>query len=99
VEHLEKHVTEFFHELPDVPIVCISMLGGDFVNVLGETLLLPSLFPAWMLISRFDSTNKPTTILLPVDPISKGAVDFLLIAHSAKVDIGSLNFFVHMYIV
>uniref|UniRef100_A0ACD5YX29 Uncharacterized protein n=1 Tax=Avena sativa TaxID=4498 RepID=A0ACD5YX29_AVESA len=73
MEHLEKHVTKFFHELPDVPIVCISMLGGDFVNVLGETLLLPALFPAWMLISRFDSTNKPTTMLLPVDPISKEA--------------------------
>ncbi|XP_047080035.1 separase-like [Lolium rigidum] len=73
MEQLEKHVTKFFHELPDVPIVCISMLGGDIVNVLGETLLLPSLFPAWMLISRFDSTNKPTTMLLPVDPISKEA--------------------------
>ncbi|EMS65712.1 Separin [Triticum urartu] len=73
MEHLEKHVIEFFHELPDLPIVCISMLGGDIVNVLGETLLLPSPFPAWMLISRFDSTNKPTTMLLPVDPISKEA--------------------------
>ena len=72
MEHLEKHVIEFFHEVPDVPIVCISMLGGDIVNVLGETPFLPSPFPAWMLISRFDSTNKPTTMLLPVDPISKG---------------------------
>ncbi|XP_047043753.1 separase-like [Lolium rigidum] len=73
MEHLEKHVIEFFHELPDVPTVCISMLGGDIVNLLGETLFLPSPFPAWMLISRFDSTNKPTTMLLPVDPISKEA--------------------------
>lgn len=73
IEHLEMRVTEFFRELPDVPIVCISMLGGYFANVLGEKLLLPSLFPAWMLISRFDSTNKPTTMLLPVDPISKEA--------------------------
>ncbi|XP_037451889.1 separase-like isoform X2 [Triticum dicoccoides] len=73
MEHLEKHVSEFFNQLPDVPIVCISMLGGDFVNVLGEALLLPSLFPAWMLLSRFDSTNKPTTMLLPVDSISKEA--------------------------
>ncbi|KAM0841060.1 hypothetical protein ACQ4PT_059254 [Festuca glaucescens] len=73
MEHLEKHVIEFFHELPDVPTVCISMLGGDIVNLLGETLFLPSPFPAWMLISRFDSTNKPTTMLLPVDLISKEA--------------------------
>ncbi|KAK1697147.1 hypothetical protein QYE76_013844 [Lolium multiflorum] len=69
MEHLEKHVIEFFHELPDVPTVCISMLGGDIVNLLGETRFLPSPFP----ISRFDSTNKPTTMLLPVDPISKEA--------------------------
>ncbi|XP_014756517.1 separase isoform X2 [Brachypodium distachyon] len=75
IEHLEKLVTEFFHELPDVPIVCISVLGGDFVNVLGETLLLPSLFPAWMLLSRFESTNKPTTMLLPVDPILEETLD------------------------
>nr|XP_051189058.1 separase-like [Lolium perenne] len=73
MEHLEKHVIEFFHELPDVPIVCISMLGGDIVNVLGEIPFIPSPFPAWLLISRFDSTNKPTTMLLPVDPISKEA--------------------------
>ncbi|KAM0870738.1 hypothetical protein ACQ4PT_039815 [Festuca glaucescens] len=73
MEHLEKHVIEFFHELPDVPIVCISMLGGDIVNVLGEIHFIPSPFPAWLLISRFDSTNKPTTMLLPVDPISKEA--------------------------
>ncbi|XP_062221862.1 separase [Phragmites australis] len=69
IEHIEKHITEFFHKLPDVPIVCISMLGDDYVNVLGETLLLPSFFPAWILLSRFDSTNKPTTMLLPVDAI------------------------------
>jgi separase len=47
------------------------MLEGDFVNVLGEILLLPSYFPAWMMLSRFDSTNKPITMLLPVDAISK----------------------------
>ncbi|KAG8072566.1 hypothetical protein GUJ93_ZPchr0006g41913 [Zizania palustris] len=72
IEHLERHVKEFFHKLPDVPIVCISMLGGDIVNVLGEILLLPSFFPAWMLLSRFDSTNKPITMLMPVDTILEG---------------------------
>uniref|UniRef100_A0A0E0GDD4 separase n=1 Tax=Oryza nivara TaxID=4536 RepID=A0A0E0GDD4_ORYNI len=48
-----------------------NMLEGDFVNVLGEILLLPSYFPAWMMLSRFDSTNKPITMLLPVDAISE----------------------------
>ncbi|EEC74078.1 hypothetical protein OsI_09098 [Oryza sativa Indica Group] len=71
IGHLEIHIKEFFHKLPDVPIVCISMLEGDFVNVLGEILLLPSYFPAWMMLSRFDSTNKPITMLLPVDAISE----------------------------
>uniref|UniRef100_A0A0D9VLJ6 separase n=1 Tax=Leersia perrieri TaxID=77586 RepID=A0A0D9VLJ6_9ORYZ len=69
IGQLEIHIKEFFHKLPDVPIVCISMLEGDFVNVLGEILLLPSYFPAWMLLSRFDSKTKPITMLLPVDAI------------------------------
>ncbi|KAL6633464.1 hypothetical protein ACP70R_026135 [Stipagrostis hirtigluma subsp. patula] len=69
MEDIEEHITEFFQKLPDVPIVCISMLGDDYVNVLGETLLLPSFFPAWMLLSRFDSTSKPTTMFMPVDAI------------------------------
>ncbi|KAL6912053.1 hypothetical protein ACP4OV_000858 [Aristida adscensionis] len=71
IEHIEEHISEFFHELPDVQIVCISMLGDDYVNVLGETLLLPSFFPAWILLSRFDSTSKPITMFLPVDAIAE----------------------------
>ncbi|KAJ1281207.1 hypothetical protein BS78_04G290200 [Paspalum vaginatum] len=70
IKHIEKHIMDFFQKLPDVPVVCISMLGGDYVNVLGEFLLLPSFFPAWMLLSRYDSTSIPTTMLLPVDAIS-----------------------------
>nr|TKW23443.1 hypothetical protein SEVIR_4G292500v2 [Setaria viridis] len=81
IEHIEKHVSDFFHKLPDVPTVCISMLGDDYVDVFGENLLeddcvdvlgenvAPSFFPAWMLISRFHSTNKPTAMLLPVGTI------------------------------
>ncbi|CAN6220085.1 unnamed protein product, partial [Urochloa humidicola] len=75
IEHIEKHASDFFHKLPVLPIVCISMLGDDYVDVLGKNLLedhvgiLRSFFPAWMLISRFDSTNKPTTMLLPVGTI------------------------------
>ncbi|TVU28695.1 hypothetical protein EJB05_20225, partial [Eragrostis curvula] len=69
VLHIEKYITEFFTKLPDIPIICISVFGDDYVNVLGESLLLPSSFPAWMLLSRFDSTCKPTTMLLPVDAI------------------------------
>ncbi|XP_039791546.1 separase-like isoform X3 [Panicum virgatum] len=71
INHIEKDIIEFFQKLPDVPVVCISMIGGDYVDVLEEFLLLPSSFPAWMLLSRFDSACKPTTMLLPVIAISE----------------------------
>uniref|UniRef100_K3Z105 separase n=1 Tax=Setaria italica TaxID=4555 RepID=K3Z105_SETIT len=70
IEYIEKHITEFFQKLPDVPVVCVSMLGGDYANVIAKFVLDPSYFPAWMLLSRFDSTGEPTTMLLPVDAIS-----------------------------
>ncbi|KAG0532378.1 hypothetical protein BDA96_04G103300 [Sorghum bicolor] len=75
IEHIEKHMTEFFQKLPDVPILCISMLGGDYVNALLKFCSHPPFFPAWMLLSRFDSTNEPTTLLLPVDAISEMQFD------------------------
>ncbi|CAL4967209.1 unnamed protein product [Urochloa decumbens] len=71
INNIEKHIKEFFQNLPDVPVVCISMIGGDFVDILEGFLLLPSSFPAWMLLSRFDSADEPTTMLLPVAAISK----------------------------
>nr|CAB3451207.1 unnamed protein product [Digitaria exilis] len=71
MSHIEKHINEFFEKLPDVPVVCISMIGGDYVDVVEGFLLLPSSFPAWMLLSRFDSTEEPTTMLLPVAAISE----------------------------
>ncbi|KAG2661846.1 separase-like isoform X2 [Panicum virgatum] len=71
INHIEKDIIEFFQKLPDVPVVCISMIGGDYVDLLEEFLLLPSSLPAWMLLSRFDSAGKPTTMLLPVIAISE----------------------------
>ncbi|CAD6335384.1 unnamed protein product [Miscanthus lutarioriparius] len=62
-ECASKLLSEFFDKLPDVPIVCISMLGDDYVDVIEKNLC--SFFPAWMLLSRFDSKSKPTTMLLP----------------------------------
>lgn len=64
-------MTEFFQKLPDVPVLCISMLGGDYVNALLKFHSHPPFFRAWILLSRFDSTtSEPTTLLLPVDAIS-----------------------------
>ncbi|OQU85801.1 hypothetical protein SORBI_3004G312400 [Sorghum bicolor] len=69
--HIEKHMTEFFQKLPNVPVLCISMLGGDYVNPLLKFHRHPLFFRAWILLSRFDSTSEPTTLLLPVDAISE----------------------------
>lgn len=62
----------FFNSLPSFTVVCISLLGGDYVNLLGETLLLPSFFPAWMLLSRLDPKGLPIVMLLPVDFVPEG---------------------------
>lgn len=70
IEHFGNHVSEFFDKLPDVPIVCISMLGDDYVDVIEKNRC--SFFPAWMLLSRFDSKSKPTTMLLPAVAILEG---------------------------
>ncbi|MQM00180.1 hypothetical protein Taro_032908, partial [Colocasia esculenta] len=64
---LEEFVNNFFQSLPSFTVICISLLGGDYVNLLGETLLLPSFFPAWMLLSRLHPKEQPIVMLLPVD--------------------------------
>jgi separase len=72
IEYIDKHITEFFQKLPDVPVVCVSMLGGDYANIIAKFVLNRYNFPAWTLLSRFDSTGEPITMLLPVDAISGG---------------------------
>lgn len=73
---LEEHVGCFFKKLPDVPIICISMIGGDYASLLEETLILPSFCPAWVMLSKIDSTNQPITMLLPADKIREGNCAF-----------------------
>jgi separase len=48
------------------------MLGGDYANIIAKFVLNRYNFPAWTLLSRFDSTGEPITMLLPVDAISGG---------------------------
>jgi separase len=72
ISQLEEHVVCFFKNLPDVPIICISMIGGDLAALLEETLILPSFCPAWVMLSKIDSTNQPITMLLPADEIREG---------------------------
>ncbi|CAL9041755.1 unnamed protein product [Musa banksii] len=67
LEDLEEHVTGFFKCLPTIPIICLSMLGSDYANLIGEMLLLPSFFPAWILLSRLLANSQPVVMLLPVN--------------------------------
>ncbi|XP_020573851.1 separase-like [Phalaenopsis equestris] len=71
LENLGEFVEDFFLGLPRISIICISLLDGDYVNLLGEMLILPSFFPAWLLITRFDGNKQPIIMLLPVDSISE----------------------------
>ncbi|KAG6496646.1 hypothetical protein ZIOFF_044516 [Zingiber officinale] len=75
LEDLEEHVCGFFKSLPNIPIICISMLGGDYTNLIGEMLLLPSFFPAWILVSRLVANNQPVVMLLPVNLIEEDQLD------------------------
>lgn len=50
------------------------MLGGDYTNLIGEMLLLPSFFPAWILVSRLVANNQPVVMLLPVNLIEEGNI-------------------------
>ncbi|KAL0912981.1 hypothetical protein M5K25_016406 [Dendrobium thyrsiflorum] len=82
LEKLGEFVEDFFHGLPRISILCISLLDGDYVNLLGEVLILPSFFPAWLLITRFDANRQPIVMFLPVNSISEG---YLPNSNSRKV--------------
>ncbi|KAJ4768331.1 hypothetical protein LUZ62_078706 [Rhynchospora pubera] len=71
ISQLEEHVGYFFKNLSNVPIICISMIGGDYACLLEESLILPSFCPAWVMLSKMDSTNQPITMLLPADEIKE----------------------------
>ncbi|KAG0485033.1 hypothetical protein HPP92_009112 [Vanilla planifolia] len=69
LENLGERVEDFYKDLPRISIVCISLLGCDYVNLLGEMLILPSFFPAWLLITRLDGTNQPISMFVPADSV------------------------------
>ncbi|XP_078151453.1 separase-like isoform X2 [Carex rostrata] len=62
INQLEDHVGYFFKNLPDVSIICISIIDGGY----------PSSCPAWVMLSKIDSTNGPISMLLPADEIREG---------------------------
>jgi len=58
--------------LPDITVVCISLLGGAYASLLKDLLLYPTYVHAWMLVSRMNSKSQPVVLLLPVDPVIEG---------------------------
>ncbi|PWA62989.1 separase [Artemisia annua] len=61
---LEASVVEFFSDLPNVSIICISTLedNSDFLS----NLLPHSPTSVWIVLSRLNSNNVPIFVMLPV---------------------------------
>ncbi|XP_059648132.1 separase [Cornus florida] len=76
LEELEGSVLNFFKGLPCSTVICISLLGGAYTNLLRELLFYPSSsVHAWILLSRLNSSSQPVVILLPVDSVLEEASD------------------------
>ncbi|CAH8360120.1 unnamed protein product [Eruca vesicaria subsp. sativa] len=66
-QDLVQFAEEFFNNLPSSTIVCISLLGGAFSQLLQELMQIRSPVCAWVLISRLNLKSQPVATLLPVD--------------------------------
>ncbi|CAN7071285.1 unnamed protein product [Brassica oleracea var. botrytis] len=68
-QDLVQFAEEFFNNLPSSTIVCISLLGGAFCQLLQELMRIRSPVCAWVLISRLNLKSQPVATLLPVDSV------------------------------
>ncbi|CAN1263571.1 ESP1 [Linum perenne] len=66
VDELENFVTEFFADLPNTTIMCISLISDPLTILLQEFLAYPRDIHAWLLSSRLNSKNQPLVTLLPL---------------------------------
>ncbi|CAN1164546.1 ESP1 [Linum perenne] len=66
VDELENFVTEFFADLPNTAIMCISLISDPLTILLQEFLAYPRDIRAWLLSSRLNSNNQPLATLLPL---------------------------------
>jgi hypothetical protein len=57
-------------------VICISLLGGAYANLVKDLLHYPTCVHAWMLVSRLNSKRQPVVLLLPVDPVIEGIFFF-----------------------
>ena len=71
-QDLVQFAEEFFNNLPSSTIVCISLLGGAFCQLLQELMRIRSPVCAWVLISRLNLKSQPVATLLPVDSVIEG---------------------------
>ncbi|CAN1324808.1 hypothetical protein LINPERPRIM_LOCUS33242 [Linum perenne] len=73
VDELENFVTEFFADLPNTAIMCISLISDPLTILLQEFLAYPRDIRAWLLSSRLNSNNQPLATLLPLYSSLEGA--------------------------
>ncbi|GAV67376.1 Peptidase_C50 domain-containing protein [Cephalotus follicularis] len=72
IQDIEQIVIDFFKYLPCTTVVCISLLGGGFADLLEEFLCHRSCVRAWMMLSRLNS--QPIVILMPVNSILEAEI-------------------------
>ncbi|PIA27894.1 hypothetical protein AQUCO_07400019v1 [Aquilegia coerulea] len=87
IADLEKLILGFFRLLPSTTVICISVFGSDYGSLLRDVLSDHVASPAWVLLSRLNSENEPTVMLLPSDVIPKDmAYDADYITFSKGID-------------
>ncbi|KAL4588484.1 hypothetical protein LXL04_001375 [Taraxacum kok-saghyz] len=91
ISNLEEFIFKFFKDLPCTTIICISMLGDDYANLLKDLLLYNNDHStpthAWILLTRLNSDSIPVVILVPVNSILSGSSEgdsFLLNKRSCE---------------
>ncbi|KAL6583079.1 hypothetical protein OROMI_005157 [Orobanche minor] len=80
-------ILNFFQGLPcATTIICISLLGEGFTNLVREILDYPHPVHAWILLSRFNGNGQPVALLLPVDSIKVEIGCNTVVARTSKAE-------------
>lgn len=67
-------MTKFISCLPSTTIICITLLGHEYVRLLKNLLSHQGGVEAWMLISRKSAKKEPIVMLFPIDTILQGTL-------------------------
>ncbi|GJZ41403.1 hypothetical protein Tco_0588289 [Tanacetum coccineum] len=68
---LETSVSKFFDMLPEISILCISMLDGDSEKLL-KHLLPQSSTSVWIMISKMSLNRRPILVIRPICEVFEG---------------------------